>query len=184
VTSLAQGSAGLALVLSFALLCPRQVTAALHLLVVQAGAVAVAAAARNQPIAAAGELLLGAVLAPIFVGRLLDRLNIARTSSPAGGTRLAVIAGAILALLAMPIGGLGLPLAVVLLAILLIATRRHPVMQLIGLLALQNGLVLAALEADWAGRYATSCPVVPGLVAAALWLRPPSTRAAQRSIGR
>lgn len=177
MTSLAQGAAGLALVMSFALLCPHQLGAALRLLLVQAAAVAVAAACRSRFLIAGGELILGAIAAPILVRRLLDHLAIPHTTLPVGGAKLAVIAGAVLALLAMPMGTLGLPLAVVLLAILMVATRRHPVMQLVGFLALQNGLVLAAAESGWREAPAVVCPFVPFLVGAALWLRAPMPRA-------
>jgi hydrogenase-4 membrane subunit HyfE len=177
MSSLAQGAAGVVLVMAFALLGVRQISAAVVLLIAQAVAVAVAAAAQHQTPAAVAELALQALAVPMGLRRLLGRLGGAQTTVPVGGTKLAVIAGAVLTVLALPWGNLGLPLAVVLLALLLLATRRHPGMQLSGLLAAQNGLVLAASGIAWAGIYVVVLPIVPLLAVAALWLHAPAGRA-------
>jgi hydrogenase-4 membrane subunit HyfE len=169
MTSLAQGAAGVVLVVAFALLGVRQIAAAVVLLVAQAIAVAVATAAQHMGLPALAELAVQALAAPMLLRHLLARLGGSQTTLPIGGTKLAVIAGAVLTVLAMPWGHLGLPLAVTLLALLLVAMRRHPVMQIIGLLAAQNGLVLAAAGSHWTGIYGVVVPVVPLLAGAALW---------------
>jgi hydrogenase-4 component E len=178
MSSIAQGAAGVVLVVAFALLGVRQIHAAMALLITQAIAVTVATAAQHQVPAAAAELVLQALLAPMLLRRLLGRLGGSQTTVPEGGTKLAVIAGAGLTVLALPWGSLGLPLAVVLLALLLMATRRHPVVQVIGLLAVQNGLVLAAAGTGWRGIYAVVAPIAPALAGAALWLHSQPDQAA------
>jgi hydrogenase-4 membrane subunit HyfE len=170
MNSLAQGSTGVVLVVGFALLGVRQVRAAVALLAAQAIAVAVAIAMHHQVPAAVGELGLQALAAPIILHKLVNRLSGSQSTIPAGGTKLAVIAGGVLTVLALPWGELGLPLAVMLLGLLLVATRQHPVVQLAGLLAAQNGLVLAASGTGWIGVYSIVLPIVPAFAAGALWL--------------
>jgi hydrogenase-4 membrane subunit HyfE len=177
MTSLAQGSAGVVLVVAFALLGVRQTNAAVLLLTVQAVAVAVAVAMQHQLAPAVAVLILQAIAAPLLLRRLLGRIGGSQTTVPAGGTKLAVIAGAVLTVLALPSGALGLPLAVVLLAMLLVATRRQPVIHLAGLLAAQNGLVLAAAATGWTGVYGVVVPIVPLLAGGSLWLHPQTRRA-------
>lgn len=177
MTSLAQGSAGVVLVVAFALLGVRQTSAALLLLTVQAVAAAVAVSMQHQVAAAGAVLILQAIAAPLLLRRLLGRIGGSQTTVPAGGTKLAVIAGAVLTVLALPSGALGLPLAVVLLAMLLVATRRQPVIHLAGLLAAQNGLVLAAAATGWTGVYGVVVPIVPLLAGGSLWLHPQTRRA-------
>jgi hypothetical protein len=53
-------------------------------------------------------------------------------------------AGATLAVLCQSQGSIALPLTVILLSILLAATTRHPLMQVMALVGIQNGVVLAA----------------------------------------
>jgi hydrogenase-4 component E len=178
MTSLAQGSAGLALVLSFALLCPRQVGTALRLLTAQTAAVTVAALADADWVAGAVWFACGTVAAPLLLRRLLSGLDLPYTTLPAGGSALVLLVAGALTALAMSMGPLGLPLAILLLGVLLVATRRHPAMHVIGLLAMQNGLVLAAAGSSLAAGGAAALPVVPALAGAALWLRRSAARSA------
>ena len=140
MTALAQGSAGLALVMCFALLATRQVSAAALLLVAQSSAVAVTAMALHQPMIAAVPFLLAAGFwllrhkMPMFHPR----------TEPVGGAKLAIGAGAALVILCQSQGTLALPCAIILLSILLAATRSHPLMQLAALVGMQNGITLAA----------------------------------------
>ena len=138
-TPLAQGSAGLALVMCFALLVTSQLDAAALLLGVQSGAVAVAAAVLQRPLLGLPPLILGA---SIWLLRHKTPMLEPRAAA-LGGAKLAIAAAAILAILCQSQGSLGLPLTVVLLSVLLAATRSHPLMQVIALVALQNGIVLA-----------------------------------------
>ena len=59
-----------------------------------------------------------------------------------------VALGAVLAILCQSQAGLALPLAIVLLSILLAATRPHPLMQVIALVSAQNGVALAGCLAE------------------------------------
>ena len=81
-------------------------------------------------------------------------------------------AGAVLAGLAATIPGTGLALAVILLGLLLVASRPLPMHQALGIAAMQNGLVLAAVAADlpnW--RLALlAAPLLPAAAFGALWL--------------
>ncbi|WP_428531002.1 hypothetical protein [Rhodopila sp.] len=138
-TPLAQGSTGLALVMCFALLVTSQLGAAALLLAVQSVAVAVAAAVLQRPLLGLPPLILGA---SIWLLRHKTPMLEPRAAA-LGGAKLAIAAAAILAILCQSQGSLGLPLTVVLLSVLLAATRSHPLMQVIALVALQNGIVLA-----------------------------------------
>jgi hypothetical protein len=140
VIALGQGMAGLALVMGFALLCIRQISAASILLAVQSTAVAVSALVAHRPLMAIPPVLLA--VAVWFTPNQLTTLE-ARTT-PLGGVKLGVAAAAVLAVLCQSQAALALPLAVILIAALLAATRRHPLMHVMALVGLQNGVVLAA----------------------------------------
>ena len=139
LAALAQGTAGLALVTGFGLLCIRQTSVASILLAIQSGAVAVGAVATHRPLMAVPPVLLAAC---VWLARL--RTNQDARTAPAGGAKLGVTLGAVLAMLCQSQGSLGLPLASVLLAVLLAATRTHPLMRTIALAELQNGIVMVA----------------------------------------
>jgi hypothetical protein len=137
MTALAQGCAGLALVMGFALLACRQATAAAILLAVQSAAVAMTAVLLHQPLLALPPLALA-------VGIWLMRHETPDPpGAPAGGAKLGIGIGAVLAILCQSLGVLALPSAIVLLSILLAATRSHRLMQVVALVAMQNGLALA-----------------------------------------
>jgi hydrogenase-4 component E len=175
MTSLAQGAAGLALVLSFGLLCTRQLGGALILLTVQAVAVSVAAAAEQQALVAPIALATAGIAAPMLLRRLIDRHALPYGTTPTGGATRAIVVAAVLAVLCAPIDRAGLAQAILLLGVLLIATRRPRVMQLIGLVSMQNGMALAAIgvpDLPWKVRLAAALPILPGLVFASLWDRP------------
>ncbi len=140
MTALAQGMSGLALVMGFALLCIQQIRAATILLSVQCAAAAVSALALHQPVLALPPLLLTA-LAWFVAGRTAGQEP---WTAPIGGAKLGLLAGAALAILCQAEGGLALPLAVVLLSVLLRATRRHALMHVTALVGIQNGVILAA----------------------------------------
>jgi hypothetical protein len=144
MTALAQGTAGIALVMGFALLRTGQVSAAAILLAVQSGAVAVTACVLHQPLMAVPPLVLaGAILGGgiWLTRRRMPMLDL--HTAPVGGAKLGIGAGALLAILCQSQGSLALPSAIVLLSILLAATRPHRLMQVVALVAAQNGLALA-----------------------------------------
>ncbi len=236
MTALAQGSAGLALVIGFALLGTRQIGAAAILLVVQSLAVAVAALAQHQPLIAAATVAVDVIGAHWFIRRCRMVPNMAQPivrrhdpasgaagtggwtrspirrrdaedernlphyavaaahhqrsaapsgydfaptpatslDSPAAGTKLSIVAGAGLAVLCQSCGLLAPPLAVVLLSILLAATRQHPLSRLVALISLQNGVALAACLEIAAPLPALACFVLPLAFAAGLALGRPT----------
>jgi hypothetical protein len=140
MTALAQGAAGVALVMGFALLCIRQVRAATMLLAVQSSAIAICAVGLHRPTMALPPLLLAAGV--WFASDHFPPLE--PGTAPVGGAKLGVGAGAILTVLCQSQGILALPLAVLLLSVLLAATRTNRLMQVIALIGVQNGVVLAA----------------------------------------
>jgi hypothetical protein len=168
MTALAQGSAGLALVMSFALLVTGQVTAAAIMLVVQSAAVAVTAVVLHHPLMAIPPLVLAAATGWPNHDTLDPR------TTPTGGAKLGIAIGAVLAILCQSLGILALPASIVLLSILLAATRSHPLMHIMALVALQNGIILAgSLVAPPATDLAAllfplACLALPLPVAAAL----------------
>jgi hypothetical protein len=177
VTALAQGTAGLALVMCFGLLGARQVALASILLAIQGLAVAIAALAQHQPLIAAATAAIDVVGAVWFlrvasIGAL--RSPIEPPEGPMGGARLGVIVGAALAVLCQSSGPLALPLAVVLLSVLLAATRQHRLMQLIALVSLQNGVALAACLVVHVPFLALACFVLPLPLAAGFALGGPA----------
>jgi hypothetical protein len=152
MTALAQGSAGLALVMCFALLVTRQVGTAAILLAVQSGAVAVTAGVLHRPLLAIPPLVLSGGI--WLIRRQTQMLD--PWTAPAGGAKLGIGIGAVLAILCQSQGSVALPSAIILLSILLAATRSHPLMQIVALVAAQNGVAL------------TGCLVVqPALLSAA-----------------
>jgi hypothetical protein len=178
MTALAQGCAGLALVMGFALLITGQITAAAILLAVQSAAVAITAVVLHQPLMAIPPVVLAA-------GIWLVRHETADPrTAPRGGAKLGIGIGAVLAILCQSLGVLAMPSAVLLLAILLAATRSHMLMQVMALVAAQNGIALAAglafpLAAGLAGPAAAlpaalllplACLVLPLPLAAGLLL--------------
>jgi len=176
LTALAQGCGGLALVMSFALLRTRQIRSAAGLLAVQAVVSAISAIALHQPLMALPPLLLAACvwLAPGRIAMLEPG------TAPIGGAKIGILAASVLAALCQSQGAIGLPLAVILLSALLAVTRRHGLMHVIALMAMQNGLGLAAcvimLDADLSPTLLPlACFVLPLPLAVAVMI-PPMTR--------
>jgi hypothetical protein len=177
VTALAQGTAGLALVMCFGLLGARQVALASILLAIQGLAVAIAALAQHQPLIAAATAAIDVVGAVWFlrvasIGAV--RSPAAPPEGPIGGARLGIIAGAALAVLCQSSGPLALPLAIVLLSVLLAATRQHKLMQLMALVSLQNGVALVACLVVRVPLLALACFVLPLPLAVGLALGDPA----------
>jgi hypothetical protein len=189
MTAFAEGSAGLALVMSVALLCTWRIGATSLLLAVQSAAVALAAVLLQQPpmalppLLAAVGLLVGNVWGASVWGASVWGGSVWGGHTPAGNAAPGILGGVALAILALSYEVLGLPLAIVLLAIVLVATRQYPLLQVMGLIALQNGLVLAGcLVVDPALPSPLLLPVVclvlPLPIAAHLLIPPKPQRAA------
>jgi hydrogenase-4 component E len=159
---------GAILVLSFALLYQRRITAVLNIFALQA-AVLAAAAAWQGHIQGAPHLFLTAVIAlgfkaiviPVALHRIVRLLAIHRTVETALGVGPSMIAGvacvALSVLVVLPITmqqaaltreDLALALSVVLLGMLMMITRRNAITQVVGFMSLENGLILAAVGVE------------------------------------
>jgi hydrogenase-4 component E len=137
-------------------------TYALHALVL-ALSVAWQAFIQHAPhlyVTAAIALAFKAVVIPVTLHRIVRRLGIHREIETVVGIGLTMLAGMGLVALAMVVmlrvtpeaeplarQDLAFALAVVLLGLLLMVTRRNAVSQVVGFMSLENGLVLAATGA-------------------------------------
>ena len=135
---------------------------ALHA-VVLAASVAWQAYAQDAPqlyITAALALLFKAIVIPVALHRMIVKLGIQREIETVGGIGLTVFLGVGLVALSMVVTlratagadllareDLAFALAVVLLGLLMMVTRRNAVSQVVGFMSLENGLVLAATGA-------------------------------------
>jgi hydrogenase-4 component E len=161
--------AALLLLLAFAMLAQRRVLTLIHLFAWQGGALAVSTAIvaystgqTHLYISAFLTLILKVIFIPWALHWLIDRLNIRwdiETLLNIPTTMLAGIGLAIFAFaLATPISQmastitrstLGIALASVLLSFLMMIVRRKAVPQVIGFLAMENGLFFAATSATY-----------------------------------
>jgi hydrogenase-4 component E len=135
---------------------------ALHALVL-AASVAWQAFIQDAPhlyITAAIALIFKAMVIPIALHRIIVRLGIHREIDKAIGIGITMLAGIGLVALSMVVmlrvtqeadplarEDLAFALAVVLLGLLMMVTRRNAVSQVVGFMSLENGLVLAATGA-------------------------------------
>ena len=135
---------------------------ALHALVLTAS-VAWQAWAQGSPhlyITALVALVFKALIIPVALHRIIRRLGIHRDIENAVGTGLTMLTGMGLVALSMVVmlrvtaeadplarEDLAMALAVVLLGLLMMVTRRNAIGQVVGFMSLENGLVLAAAGA-------------------------------------
>ena len=135
---------------------------ALHA-VVLAASVAWQAFVQDAPhlyITAAIALIFQAMISPVALHRIIVRLGIHREIEKVVGVGVTMLAGMALVALAMVVmlrvtqevdplarEDLAFALAVVLLGLLMMVTRRNAVSQVVGFMSLENGLVLAAAGA-------------------------------------
>jgi hydrogenase-4 component E len=153
------------LLLSFVLLYQRRVSAVIASLASQ-GALLALAAAWQGVVQGAPQLYLTALIAfvakavliPLAMRSLVRRLDLHRGVETALGVGPSMVAGvalvalAILVVLPATAGAraiaredLALALSVVLLGMLMMITRRNAISQVIGLMSMENGLILAAV---------------------------------------
>jgi hydrogenase-4 component E len=105
-------------------------------------------------------LVFKAIMIPVALHRMVQRLHIHRTIEPVVGVGLTMLAGMMLvalsALVMLPVTSeadtltredLAFALSVVLLGLLMMVTRRNAVSQVVGFMSMENGLVLAATGA-------------------------------------
>ncbi|MDH3319921.1 MAG: formate hydrogenlyase [Betaproteobacteria bacterium] len=161
--------AALLLLLAFAMLAQRRILSLIHLYTLQ-GAVLVAAAAvmgyaTRQPhlyVSAGVTLALKVFLIPSLLHRVINRLNVRWDLEMLINVPTTLIAGIVLVIfafyLAAPIAGLaasiargtlGIALACILLSFMMMITRSKAVPQVIGFLAMENGLFFAATAATY-----------------------------------
>jgi hydrogenase-4 component E len=154
------------LVLSFALLYQRRISAIINVYALQGWVLAAAAAWQgfvqgeaNLYLTASVAVAANGIVLPIALRRVARRLAIHRPIETALGVVPSMIVGVALVALAivvvLPItlsaGGLtredlALALSVVLLGLLLMIVRRNALTQVVGFMALGNGLMLAAVS--------------------------------------
>jgi hydrogenase-4 component E len=155
------------LVLSFLLLYQDRVTAVLNVFALQAIALALSVAwqsvAQSAPhliVTALVALVVKGFIIPAALHRIVRRLGIHREIEQVLGGGPTMLTGlglvALSILLVQPVGetagtivreDLAFALAVVLLGLLMMITRRNAVTQIVGFMSLENGLVLAATGA-------------------------------------
>lgn len=169
VTQLINLFAAVLLLLSFGLLAQRRVLSLIHLFTAQgatlAASTAVMAYFTDQPhlyFSAALTFALKVLAMPWLLHRMIERLNVrwdVETLLNIPTTMLIDIVLVIFAFnLAQPVAGLsasvargtlGIALACVLLAFLMMITRRKALAQVIGFLAMENALFFAATSATY-----------------------------------
>ncbi len=153
------------LLLSFVLLYQRRIGAVINAFAMQGTLLGLAAAwqahAQGVPglyVTALLALAAKGVLIPLALHATVRRLDLHRTVETALGVGLSMTAGVALAGLSMLVvfpategvralarEDVALALSVVLLGMLMMITRRNAISQVIGLLSLENGLILAAV---------------------------------------
>ncbi len=161
--------AALLLLLSFAMLSQRRIVTLVDLLAIQGGLLAVAtlllAWRTGQPhlyLSALLTVALKVALLPWLLYRLIRRLEVYWDTEPLlniSGTLLAGVVIVVFAFgLAQPItqlanttmrSAIGIAIAVVLLAFLMMITRRKAMSQVIGFLSMENGLFFGAMSATY-----------------------------------
>jgi hydrogenase-4 component E len=105
-------------------------------------------------------LVFKAIIIPVALHRMVQRLHIHRTIEPVVGVGMTMLAGMMLVALSvlvmLPVTAeadtlaredLAFALSVVLLGLLMMVTRRNAVSQVVGFMSMENGLVLAATGA-------------------------------------
>lgn len=161
--------AALLLLLSFAMLGQRRVQTVVALFAMQGGtlfvSIMVVAWSTDQPhlyYSAALTLTLKVILLPLILRHLIHRLGAQWESEPLLNTSATMLAGLLLVVFAFTLtepisqfantgarSTVGIALAVVMLSFLMMITRRKAITQVVGFLAMENGLLFAATSATY-----------------------------------
>jgi hydrogenase-4 component E len=169
VTQLINLFAAVMLLLSFGLLAQRRVLSLIHLFTLQGATLVLSTSAMayftEQPhlyYSAALTLVLKVLLMPWLLHRMIERLNVRWDVEMLLNVPITMLLGIVLVIfafnLALPISGLsasvargtlGIALACVLLAFLMMITRTKAIPQVIGFLAMENALFFAATSATY-----------------------------------
>jgi len=159
--------AAILLIVSFAMISQRRILSLVHLYTTQGATLVLATATvgylTNQPhlfYSAAITLVLKVVLIPILLHRVIDRLDVRWDVEPLINIPTTMLIGIVLVVfafnLAQPISQLsssiarstlGIALACVLLSFMMMIVRAKAIPQVIGFLAMENGLFFAATSA-------------------------------------
>ena len=159
--------AAVLLLTSFSMLSQRRILSLVNLYAWQGAVLSMATAAvaytsgQNHLYVSAGlSLVLKVVVLPLILHRLIRRLNVRWDSEPLLNIPATMLVGILLVVfsfaLSKPISEvstsiarstLGIAMAVVMLSFLMMITRRKAVSQVIGFLAMENGLFFAATSA-------------------------------------
>lgn len=159
--------AAVILLLSFAMISQRRIASLINLFALQGAALVAASvllgyAGDNQDlyVSAGLTLVLKVMLIPWLLYRVIRRLNVRWDVEPLINVPTLMIVGIALVIfsfsLALPVsrlspsiagGSMGIALACVLLAFLMMITRSRAVPQVIGFLSMENGLIFAATAA-------------------------------------
>jgi len=157
--------AGSMLVLSFLLLYQDRITAVINVFALQAVALALSVAwqalVQGAPllVTAAIALVVKGFVIPMALHQIIRRLQIHREVEQVIGAGPTMLTGLILValsiLLVQPVGevsiytreDLAFALAVILLGLLMMITRRNAITQVVGFMSLENGLILAGTGA-------------------------------------
>lgn len=142
--AVSQGCIGIALVLCFAMLRTRPVNAVTLLLLAQSAAIAAAAAVLHHPVAAIVPAVLGGVAWQVRPRTAAIGIQ----APPISNVKAAILAGAVLTALCQSQGPLAQPLTLLLMGILIAATRPHRIMQVPALCVAANGVTLLACQMD------------------------------------
>ncbi len=168
-TQLVNLFASLLLLIAFAMLAQRRVLSLIHLFAWQGAVLALNTALvafvthqHHLYYSALLTLILKVILLPWILHRLIDKLNVRWDVETLVNIPTTMLIGVGLVIIgfnvAMPIshlsetvtrGTLGIALASVLLSFMMLITRRKAVPQVIGFLAMENGLFLAATSATY-----------------------------------
>ena len=161
--------ASVVLLLSFAMLAQRRIRTLIDLFALQGAALVcsttIVAWTGDQPhlyYSAALTLLLKVIVLPLILYRLIDRLQLRWDTETGLHIPATMLIGLVLVVfafgLAQPVSRLaghvtqstlGIAIAVVMLAFLMMITRRKAVTQVIGFLAMENGLFFAATSTTY-----------------------------------
>jgi len=161
--------AAVLLLTSFAMLSQRRIVSLVNLFAVQGAAlsastviVAYTSGQHHLYYSAALSIALKVLLLPWILHRLTARLNVRWDTEPLINIPTTMLVGIVLVVfafgLAQPISQmsttiarstLGIALAVVMLSFLMMITRRKAISQIVGFLAMENGLFFAATSATY-----------------------------------
>jgi hydrogenase-4 component E len=190
VTGVAASAGALALSLSFATIFLGQFAAALRICVVQALVIALAAVAQGWALHSASLCIaallifaLNGIALPLALRRVIGRAIVPRSIAwrcgfaASAAAAVVLVAASVAAAMRLTQGEqfelLASGMSILLLGFLLLALRSHPLLPALGLLASQNGMLLAACVIPGLPPSAlllAAIPLVPAIVVASVCL--------------